>query len=371
MSQPHLIVALPNKGRLAKATLEFINKCALNAKRENKRQYQCPLAGISDGVDVVFQRAQDIPRVVKEGRVDLGITGYDIFWENGGESEKSFSVFPDNRDEEKRKVSPLPYGECSLVIAVPIHWADIDSIYDLAELSIVKKKQNDILRVATEFPNLTQVYLYNKGVSYFEISEVYGATESAPKMGAAHFISDLKSSGITLSDNKLKEIRGGDILKSSACLIASKTLKDAFKKEKSSKLTLAKQLIDRFEAQLNSRKYWLITGNVKILGKEKDLKKELTRGLSKRDLSLLGQLGPTIAPVLNIHNDTTNETGKTYSVSIQVKSEDLEQAIKILRNKTGRDILVSPTSFVYDNESKAYNSLIAKFEKKKSRVNSN
>lgn len=365
MSQPHLIVALPNKGRLADATLDFLNKCALNVKRENKRQYQCPLVGISEGVDVVFQRAQDIPRVVKEGRVDLGITGYDIFWENGGESEKAFSVFPDNRDEEKRKVTPLPYGGCSLVIAVPLHWVDIDSIYDLAELSIVKKSQNEILRVATEFPNLTQTYLYNKGVSYFEISQVYGATESAPKMGAAHFISDLKSSGITLSDNKLKEIRGGDILRSSACVIASKTIKDAFKKEKKPpKLTLAKQLIDRFEAQLNSRKYWLITGNVKILGKEKDLKNELTRDLSKKDLGLLGQLGPTIAPVLNIHNDTTNETGKTYSVSIQVKSENLEQAIKILRDKTGRDILVSPTSFVYDNESKAYNSLIARFQKR-------
>lgn len=46
-----------------------------------------------------------------------------------------------------------------------------------------------------------------------------GALELHPSLGIADIIVDLTSSGITLKDNRLRELSGGRILESAACLI--------------------------------------------------------------------------------------------------------------------------------------------------------
>lgn len=366
MSKSYLTIALPNKGRLYSDTISFLEKCGLFVRRDNERQYQSKMRGIADGVEVVFQRARDIPKVVGEGRIDLGITGYDIFCEMGGEqSGNCFSIFPDSKDE---LIPRLPFGSCSLVLAVPDHWVDIVSMSDLAELAITRKKENQILKVATEFPYLTQNHLYKWAVSYFETIEVYGAAESAPKMGSADLVADLKASGVTLTENRLKEIAGGEILKSSACFIASKAFTHEMKKKDSPKIKLTQQIIDRIDAHLNAKKYWLITANIGIIPNsdgdhEQQLKKALTADLEKEQLKFLGQRGPTIASVLDLkEHNSSFDLPHFFSISIQVKSDELETAITILRNKTGRDILISPLAFVYDNEPKAYNTLVNKLK---------
>ena len=363
-----LKIALPNKGRLCDGTITFLEKCAFSVRRDNVRQYQTEMSGIGNGIEVVFQRARDIPKLLREGGADLGITGFDIYWEMGGEeSSGCWSVFPDQKEDALQNVQALPYGNCSLVIAVPDHWVDIVTISDLAELAISRKKENKILRVdVTEFKHLTQQFLFVKGISYFEIAEVYGAAESAPRMGSADFVADLKSSGVTLTENRLKEIAGGEIMKSGACLIASA---ENFRKERphSEKLETARQLIERIEAHLSAKKYWLITANIKVPNssnverQELQLRDELTNELDEQEIRLLGQQGPTIAKVLPLSQD--HGDFNFFSVSIQVESQDLERVIVILRSKTGRDILVSPLSFVYDNESKAYKLLLQKLGK--------
>jgi ATP phosphoribosyltransferase len=40
-----------------------------------------------------------------------------------------------------------------------------------------------------------------------------GALEAAPAMGAADIILDLVSTGVTLRENNLKEVQGGNIMK--------------------------------------------------------------------------------------------------------------------------------------------------------------
>lgn len=341
-------IALPNKGRLYQDTISFLQKCGLNVRRDNERQYQSRMTGLCSDVEVVFQRALDIPKVTGQGQADLGITGLDIFCEMGEEASRCLLVFPDVVDESKRQISCLPYGRCALVLAVPDSWVDITSIGDLAELAIKRKREGRMLRVATEFPFLTKNYLFQKNVSYFKIIEVSGAVESAPRMAGADIVSDLMSSGTTLSENRLKLIDGGEIIRSQASLIASLSLqKDA------SKMALLKQIIDRIEAYLNAEKYYLITANIIIEGKtELDLKKHLVAGISPSQIELLGQKGPTIAKVMNLADNNT-----TWSISIQVKSEDLEKVIFILKKKSGQNILVSPLAFIYDNPGKAFLSL--------------
>lgn len=344
MSNNSLIIALPNKGRLHNQTIEFLNECNLSVSRDNERQYQAKMKGIADGVDVVFQRARDIPKIVEEGRVDLGITGFDIFCETGGEAKQGecIPVFPDRRDNSE--VGFLPYGSCSLVLAVPDHWVDIASVSDLAELAINRKKEGRMLRVATEFPNLTKAYLFNKGVSYFEIIEVYGAAESTPKMGSADMIADLRSSGITLSENRLKEIAGGEILAGGACLIASK------KRLSGGQNVLVREIIDRIEAHIRARKYYLVTANMAV-DNEDELRNRLT-GLSDQ-----GNL--TITKALNL----LDQKGQAFSVSIQAKANDLESVATSLRAKGAGDILVGPLSFIYNSKPKAWVLLKTQLEK--------
>lgn len=344
MSNNNLIIALPNKGRLHNQTIDFLKECNLSVSRDNERQYQAKMKGIADGVDVVFQRARDIPKVVSEGRVDLGITGFDIFCETGGEARQGecIPVFPDRRDNPE--VGFLPYGGCSLVLAVPDHWVDITSVSDLAELAINRKKEGRMLRVATEFPNLTKTYLFSKGVSYFEIIEVYGAAESTPKMGSADMIADLKSSGITLSENRLKEIAGGEILAGGACLIASK------KRLSGGQNVLAREVIDRIEAHIRARGRYLVTANV-VADNEDKLKNRLT-GLSNQ-----GNL--TMTKALNL----LDQKEQVFSVSIQVEANTIESVVTSLRTKGAGDILVSSLSFIYDNKPKAYPSLRTRLEK--------
>jgi ATP phosphoribosyltransferase len=365
MKNAALTIALPNKGRLFEETLKFLDKCALRVRRENERQYQAKMDGIVGGVEVVFQRARDIPKVVSDGRIDLGITGYDVLWESGGE-RNCVSIFPDEREDGVRKIPSLPYGRCSLVLAVPDHWVDIATVSDIAELAMVRKNKNQLLRIATEFPNLTRTYLFRNGVSYFEIVEVTGAAESAPRTGSADLVSDLMSSGVTLAENRLRAVTGGTIISSGACLIASSSLKK--EAPGSPKMIAAKSLIDRIEAHTCADEYVLVTANVVIPkgdANEAELCAVLTAGLSEAELGLLGKEGPTIAKVANLVDGKVRQQQTVYSVSIQVASRDLDRAIAILRGKTGRNILVSPLNFVFDEQPKAYSRLVEKLMKAK------
>jgi len=74
-------LALPGKGALESATLGFLTECGLKVNRSNPRQYLARINGLPD-LEVVFQRAADIPSLVQDGDAALGITGFDILAEH-------------------------------------------------------------------------------------------------------------------------------------------------------------------------------------------------------------------------------------------------------------------------------------------------
>ena len=88
--------------------------------------------------------------------------------------------------------------------------------------------------MATKYPNLTREFLFSKGVTQFKLVSSLGATEAYPFTGSSEIITDITSSGETLRANNLRILKDGEILKSEACMMISKSAQ---------KITMLKKLI--------------------------------------------------------------------------------------------------------------------------------
>ena len=76
-------LSLPSKGRLADASLAFLSACGLAVEKPGARQYVGAIPELR-GLTVLFQRPGDIVVSVRDGSVDLGITGLDMVCEHQG-----------------------------------------------------------------------------------------------------------------------------------------------------------------------------------------------------------------------------------------------------------------------------------------------
>src|SRR6266516_6430075 len=241
-----LRIALPSKG-MEEATLDFLSACGLRVNRTTPRQYRATIPA-PPGAQVLFQRANDIFAKVDEGSVDLGVTGYDIVREHQYEDDNVVLL-----------MNGLGYGQCALVVAVPEGWIDAGSMVDLAQISADLRARGRELRVATKYPNLTRQFLYDHGINYFRLVESSGALEAAPQLGYADLIVDLMTSGVTLRENRLKAVAGGQIISSQACLIANRRSLQA----SACKLELTRSMLELVEAHLRSRDFCSITANIR------------------------------------------------------------------------------------------------------------
>lgn len=168
-----LRIAVPNKGRLAEDTVELLRRTGLRIVAPESRLIESASQG---RYQVLFARAQDIPRYVEAGSVDIGVTGLDIVEEEGA---------------QVHKLLDLDYGQCKLVVACP-QTSKVDSVDDLPGDA----------RVATPFPNLAARYFKSKKRDVRIIS-VSGATEITPYIGVADAIVDLMQTGSTLREHNL------------------------------------------------------------------------------------------------------------------------------------------------------------------------
>ena len=115
-------------------------------------------------------------------------------------------------DDDVVVVHPeLGFQRCALVLAVPEGWVDVSAVADLADVAAELRRAGRELRVATKYVNLTRQFLYDRGITYFNLVEVSGALEAAPALDTADIICDLTSSGVTLRENRLKTIAGGTV----------------------------------------------------------------------------------------------------------------------------------------------------------------
>ena len=87
----------------------------------------------------------------------------------------------------------------------------------------LKIKKKKLLAVATNYPNLPGEFLFYKGVTQFKLVSSLGATETYPFTGSSEIITDITSTGETLKANNLRVLTDGEILKSEACMMVSKS----------------------------------------------------------------------------------------------------------------------------------------------------
>ncbi|AZO71390.1 MAG: ATP phosphoribosyltransferase [Mesorhizobium sp.] len=213
-----ITLAIPSKGRLKEQSLEVLARAGLAVTLpEDDRKYRARIDGL-DNVEVAFLSASEIAGEIGQGTVDLGITGEDLLRENLADCEARAEI-----------VARLGFGHADVVVAVPDIWLDVDTMADLDDVAAdFRQRHGRRLRIATKYWRLTQQFFSLKhGIQVYRIVESLGATEGAPAAGLADVIVDITTTGSTLRANHLKVLGDGVILKSQACLVASKNQRDA------------------------------------------------------------------------------------------------------------------------------------------------
>ncbi|MGB1287433.1 MAG: ATP phosphoribosyltransferase, partial [Aggregatilineales bacterium] len=239
-------LALPSKGAIAEPTYNFLKECGLKIHKPNPRQYIGSIPAIPQ-INVLFQRVKDVAYKVADGTAHLGITGYDVVCEHNHED----LMVIHNR---------LGYGGCQLVVAVPEAWIDVENILDLAEVALdFREKQGRNLRVATTYTSMTRNFFQKQQIHHFTMVKADGAIEAAPTLGYADVIVDLVQTGTTLRENHLKQISGGVIVDSQACLVANRTALMT----QPDILDTARIILEYMDAALQGRQYYQISVNIK------------------------------------------------------------------------------------------------------------
>lgn len=329
MTRP-IRLSLPSKGRLEESTLEFLRAAGLPVIRLNPRQYEAFIPTLP-GMQVLFQRPGDIVVSVRQGSVEFGITGMDVIEEKRGENGEVLVLH-----------DALGFGHCALTLAVPEAW---EQVQDIASLRAYAQTLGRPLRVATKFPNLTERFLRDHQIPH-QLIAAEGTLETAPAIGYADLISDLVSSGQTLRDNRLRPLPDGVIQPSQAALIAHRPSL----RTRPEVLELARHLLEYIEAHLRARENLLVIANVRGEDPHQIAQKMFAR-------TVIGGLqGPTISPVLVRSGETW------HSVSIVVRREQLTRAIAELREIGGSGIIVSPLTYIFEEEPPRYRAMLAALE---------
>src|SRR6266480_6304151 len=247
-------LALPGKGALESATLTFLAECGMKVNRSNPRQYLARI-GSMPGMEVVFQRAADIPPLVQDGDAALGITGFDILAEHRGQSDEEADE--DDYDDDIIVLERnLGYGLCRLVVAVPETWIDVSTCADLWHLAgYYATQKGRTLRIATKYPALTGQFLRRHGITHCKIVSPHGALEAAPLTDTADLIVDLTETGTTLRENHLKLLEDGIVLRSQACLIGNVWSL----RQQPQALKLTETMLELIDARMQARDHSMLT----------------------------------------------------------------------------------------------------------------
>ncbi|MCO5579624.1 hypothetical protein L7F22_033481 [Adiantum nelumboides] len=327
-------LALPSKGRMADDTINLLKDCQLSVQKPNPRQYIASISSLP-GLEVWFQRASDVVRKLRTGDVDLGIVGYDMVCEYG-QGDDDLIVVHD----------ALEFGECHLAVAVPTYgiFANVSSMAELA--SMPQWSPDRPLRIITGYTHLGQQFIEKNGLKHVQLLTADGALEAAPAMGTADAILDLVSSGTTLRENNLKQVDGGTVLKSQGVLVASK--RSLLHRETA--LEKTHEILERLEAHLRAKGQFTITANMRGNSREEVADRIL------KNTDFHGLQGPTISPVYSKANGNVQED--FYAIVICVTKNCLYDAVKQLRKLGGSGVLVSPLTYIFDEEPPRWRQLL-------------
>ncbi|WP_163931921.1 ATP phosphoribosyltransferase [Paraferrimonas sp. SM1919] len=195
MTQARLRIAVQKSGRLAIESQKLLKKCGLKFNVNEQRL----IAHVENlPIDLLRVRDDDIPGLLMDGVVDLGIIGENVL------EEEELERLASGRSASYNKLKPLDFGKCRLSLAVP------------NEFDYQGVKSLEGTRIATTYPYLLRRYMAEQGVNYSDCM-LKGSVEVAPRAGLADGICDLVSTGATLEANGLAETQV--IFKSTAALV--------------------------------------------------------------------------------------------------------------------------------------------------------
>ena len=156
-------------------------------------------------LDLIKVRSFDVATFVKFKAADLAICGSDVLEEFS--SPEIFSLID------------LKIGKCCLSIATKKDYFKENFYGNEKNFDDIITK-NSHVRIATKYVAIAKKYFENFGIQA-EIVKLNGSIEIAPKLGIADFILDLVSSGKTLAENQMVEVK--KILEISSHLIVNRT----------------------------------------------------------------------------------------------------------------------------------------------------
>ncbi|MDM5131286.1 ATP phosphoribosyltransferase [Aeromonas piscicola] len=195
METQRLRIAMQKSGRLSQDSQALFKSCGLKINLREQRL----IAHVENmPIDILRVRDDDIPGLVMEGVVDLGIIGENVL------EEAQLIRASQGLPAQVKTLKQLDFGGCRLSLAVPE-----DVTYTGPE-SLAGK------RIATSYPGLLKRFFDEKGLNFKSVM-LGGSVEVAPRAGLADAICDLVSTGATLEANGLKEVEV--IYRSKAVLI--------------------------------------------------------------------------------------------------------------------------------------------------------
>jgi len=356
-SAPATRLALPGKGTLESATLTFLAECGMKVSRNNPRQYLAHVGSMPD-LEVVFQRAADIPLLVQDGDVALGITGYDILAEHRGTADAESDE--DEYDDELIVLEhDLGFGSCRLVVAVPETWIDVSTCADLWHLAgyyFAHKKRG--LRIATKYPTLTGQFLRQHGITHCKIISPHGALEAAPLTETADLIVDLTETGTTLRENHLKLLDDGVVLRSQACLIANARIL----RENEQALRQASMMLELIEARMQARNRSMLTAHMQAKTPE-EMQLIFTR-LNQRLKSLVSGLEFQASNADG--HEPFNHCRYTISgvVNVGGSASEFLEIVAALRDTGAEHINITPLTYRFAEESTSVRMLNKRLKRK-------
>ena len=169
-----LNIALP-KGRLGDQVYEMLKAAGYPCSALEHPDRRLVFENAEAGVRYFWVKPSDVTIYVERGAADLGIAGKDILLEN---------------KPALYELLDLKIGKCRMAVAAPPGFRD---------------SRDNILRVATKFPNIAGDYYAAKSRNV-ELIKLNGSIELAPLLSLSDVIVDIVETGTTLRENGLEVI---------------------------------------------------------------------------------------------------------------------------------------------------------------------
>jgi ATP phosphoribosyltransferase len=208
-----LKIGIP-KGSLENATIELFRKSGWKITTSSRSYFP----GIDDDeLSCALVRAQEMPRFVENGTLDVALTGKDWILENNSRVEV---------------VCDLIYSKAT---ARPARWVLV-----VKEDSPIKRLEDlEGKKIYTELVNFTRNYFSSRNIKV-DVEFSWGATEGKVVEGLADAIVEVTETGSTIKAHGLKILY--DLLETNTQLIAStQAWQDPWKKEKIQQIALLLQ----------------------------------------------------------------------------------------------------------------------------------